>query len=79
MHRAALIALLAATEALAHPDHGGRAWISADLMHLLSEPDHLAMIIAPLVAGLAWIGRRVWLARLRERAARQGRSRSETG
>lgn len=56
MYRATLILLLFAGEALAHPDHGSGGWLSADLLHLLSEPDHLAMILAPLVVGLLWIG-----------------------
>ena len=55
MHRAALILLLCAGEALAHPDHGARGWLSAELLHLLSEPDHLAVILAPLVVGLVWV------------------------
>ena len=59
MHRASLIVLLYAGEALAHPDHGAAGWLSAELLHLLSEPDHLAMILAPLVIGLAWLTRRV--------------------
>jgi hydrogenase/urease accessory protein HupE len=58
MRRAILILLVCTSEALAHPDHGGRGWLSAQLSHLLSEPDHLAMILAPLVVGLAWIARR---------------------
>ena len=56
MHRASLILLFIAGEALAHPDHGASGWLSATLSHLLSEPDHLAMILAPLLlaAYLAW-------------------------
>ncbi len=55
MHRATLILFLSAGEALAHPGHGTGGWLSAELLHLLSEPDHLAMILAPLVVGLVWI------------------------
>jgi hydrogenase/urease accessory protein HupE len=55
MHRAALILLLCAGEALVHPDHGAGGWLSAQLLHLLSEPDHLAMILAPAVIGLVWL------------------------
>jgi len=58
MHRAGLILLLLAGEALAHPDHGASGWVSAALSHLLSEPDHLAMILAPLAIA-AWL---VWRA-----------------
>ena len=55
MQRASLIVLLYAGHALAHPDHGGGSWVSAQLSHLLSEPDHLAMILAPIMVGLGWI------------------------
>jgi hypothetical protein len=55
MPRAGLIMLFLAGEALAHPDHGGSGWVSAALSHLLSEPDHLAMILAPLAIA-AWLG-----------------------
>lgn len=58
MHRASLILLFLAGEALAHPDHGAGGWLSAALSHLLSEPDHLAMILAPLVVGAAWFALR---------------------
>ena len=55
MHRASLILLFLAGEALAHPDHGSGGWLSAAISHLLSEPDHLAVILAPLVViGLIW-------------------------
>jgi hydrogenase/urease accessory protein HupE len=69
MHRASLILFLYAGEVLAHPDHGASGWVSAALSHPLSEPDHLAMILAPIVVGLAWIAGR--MARLR--AKRQER------
>jgi hypothetical protein len=58
MSRAGLIMLIVAGEALAHPDHGSGGWLSAALSHLLSEPDHLAMILAPLVV-VAWIAWRL--------------------
>jgi hydrogenase/urease accessory protein HupE len=58
MHRASLILLLFAGEALAHPDHGSGGWLTATLSHLLSEPDHLALILAPLMIGLVWLIRR---------------------
>lgn len=66
MHRASLILLVYTGEALAHPDHGTGGWPSAALSHLLSEPDHLAMIIAPLVIGLAWIARRAVKSRIKQ-------------
>ena len=59
MHRASLILLAYTGKALAHPDHGAAGWLSAQMLHLLSEPDHLAIILAPLVLGLAWLARRV--------------------
>jgi hydrogenase/urease accessory protein HupE len=55
MHRASLILLFLAGEALAHPDHGSGGWLSAAISHLLSEPDHLAVILAPLVVGVVWL------------------------
>jgi len=67
MPRAGLMMLFFAGEALAHPDHGSGGWLSAALSHLLSEPDHLAMILAPLVLGLAWLARRVVTLRLKRR------------
>lgn len=70
MHRAALILLFFAGEAPAHPDHGAGGWLSAQLLHLLTEPDHLAMILAPLVVGLAWIARRAIQSRVRRERAR---------
>ena len=55
MHRASLILFFYAGGALAHPDHGSGGWLSAAISHLLSEPDHLAVILAPLVViGLIW-------------------------
>ena len=54
MHRAALILFLAAGAAHAHPGHG-----IAELWHLLTEPDHLAMLILPaVIAGGLWLRRR---------------------
>ena len=54
MHRASLILFFYAGGALAHPDHGSGGWLSAAISHLLSEPDHLAVILAPLVVAVAW-------------------------
>ena len=67
MHRASLILLVYTGEALAHPDHGAAGWLSAEWLHLLSEPDHLAMILAPLVLGLAWLARRVLTLRVNKK------------
>jgi hydrogenase/urease accessory protein HupE len=69
MHRASLILLFYAGGALAHPDHGTGGWLSAAVSHLLSEPDHLAMILAPLVVGILLVGRRAIKSR-----AKRGRS-----
>ncbi len=66
----ALLALLAAAPgtALAHPGehHGG---LLDALMHLLGEPDHLAMLLGALVAGLL-LARRSAAARARRQAGR---------
>ena len=59
MQRAGLMLLFFAGEALAHPDHGSGGWLSAALSHLLSEPDHLAIILAPLALGLVLLVRRL--------------------
>jgi hydrogenase/urease accessory protein HupE len=69
MHRAALIVLLSAGEALAHPDHGRGGWLSAELWHLLSAPDHLAMILLPVAVGAGWLLRRALRARATRRAS----------
>jgi MYXO-CTERM domain-containing protein len=56
MQRAAAVVLvLLSTFAHAHPGHA-----VADLWHLLTEPDHLAMFLLPLAAaaGLWWRSRR---------------------
>jgi hydrogenase/urease accessory protein HupE len=65
MHRASLILLFFAGEALAHPDHGSGGWLTAALSHLLSEPDHLAVILAPLVVAVAWLALRKKISRAR--------------
>ena len=70
MHRASLIMLVYTGEALAHPDHGVAGWLSAELLHLLSEPDHLAMILAPFLLGVIWIARVVRKARSATRSTR---------
>ena len=56
MRRAAAVVLvLSSTVAQAHPGHA-----VADLWHLLTEPDHLAMLLVPvaIAAGLWWRSRR---------------------
>ncbi len=59
MPRAVLITLfLFAGEALAHPGHGAGGWLSATLSHLLSEPDHLALLLLPVAIAAAWLLRR---------------------
>jgi len=67
MHRAAVIVLLSAGEALAHPDHGAGGWLSATLQHLLSEPDHLALIVLPVAIAAGWLLRRRLKTRLAKR------------
>ena len=53
-----LMLMAAAQAALSHPGHGPeRGWL-----HLLTEPDHLALMLAPPVIGvLVWL----WLRRRR--------------
>ena len=51
---ALIFSLLAASAAHAHPGHG-----IAGLWHLLTEPDHLALLLLPLAIGLGlWLSRR---------------------
>ena len=73
MHRASLILLLYTGETLAHPDHGAAGWLSAELLHLLSEPDHLAMIVAPVVIALGWIAWRARKVRAMRRYSKDGK------
>ena len=69
MHRVGLTMLFFAGEALAHPDHGSGGWLSATLSHLLSEPDHLAMILAPFALGAYLVWRAIRRANDRQRPA----------
>jgi hydrogenase/urease accessory protein HupE len=53
MSRLLLLGLAALTgPALAHPGTHHDAWM-ATLLHLLSEPDHLALALGAVVAGIA--------------------------
>ena len=57
---AGLLGLLPAG-ALAHPGHEGGGALGAVLWHMLTEPDHLAALAAPLVLAIglfAWLARR---------------------
>ena len=49
--RSVLMFFVASGNALAHPGHGPEAgWL-----HFLTEPDHLALLLAPaMIGGLAW-------------------------
>jgi hydrogenase/urease accessory protein HupE len=48
---AAVIMFLLSATALAHPGHG-----ISSLWHLLTEPDHLALIVMPVVVGgVLWL------------------------
>ena len=49
MRRAAVILLFFAGPVLAHPNHGGGSPLGAGLLHLLTEPDHLALLLLPLL------------------------------
>jgi len=56
MRRLILMTALAAGAAHAHPDHPTGLM---SLVHLLTEPDHLAMLLLPVViAGAIWFRRR---------------------
>jgi hydrogenase/urease accessory protein HupE len=71
MHRAAVIVFLFAGcvgGALAHPNHAGGSPLGAGLLHLLTEPDHLATLVLPLVVAVAIV---VGLRRRRSRRARR--------
>lgn len=66
MRFAAVILLLAVRSATAHPEHPGGAPLGADLLHLLTEPDHLALLLAPVALAVAlWRYRRKATARRR--------------
>ncbi len=52
MKRIFSLALLAPTAALAHPGGHDGLTLTAVLNHLASQPDHAAMILAALAAGL---------------------------
>lgn len=53
-----LAGLLAPALALAHPHHGGGSALGAGLLHLLSEPDHLAVLLVPVAIAAAWVWHR---------------------
>lgn len=48
---AGLLSAGAPVVALAHPGHHGSDWLEA-VMHLLTEPDHLSMILLAVVAAV---------------------------
>jgi len=56
MHRLIALMLFAATEALAHPQHAEGAW-SAPLAHLLSEPDHVLLLVVPALVAAIFLAR----------------------
>jgi hydrogenase/urease accessory protein HupE len=73
VRRAAAPALLAAVSAaLAHPGHDTAPTMGfvEGLLHLLTQPDHAAMLVLAVAAGVA--GARAWHAR---RVQRRGRAR----
>jgi hydrogenase/urease accessory protein HupE len=74
MHRAAVILLFCAGyggSALAHPNHAGGSPLGAGLLHLLTEPDHLAAIVLPLLVVAVIV---VGLRRRRTRRSRVDRA-----
>jgi len=71
MYRTALVSfLLFAQSALAHPNHAGGGPLGTGLLHLLTEPDHLAALLLPLVA----VGAVVIVLRLRARRSARGQA-----
>lgn len=70
----AALALLAPLAAQAHPQHAGGHPLGAGLAHLLSEPDHLALLLAPVVVAGVWAWRSRVLARRRAAGARVERA-----
>jgi hydrogenase/urease accessory protein HupE len=69
----AALALFCAVAARAHPQHPGGSPLDANLWHLLTEPDHLALLLAPLaLAGGIWL----WRRRMRAPGEREGRRKS---
>ncbi|WP_018412788.1 hypothetical protein [Methyloversatilis thermotolerans] len=57
---APLIALATSSAALAHPG-GHHGNVGSTLLHLMSEPDHIALLVAAAVAGglgALWMRRR---------------------
>jgi hydrogenase/urease accessory protein HupE len=79
MFRAAVILFLCAGgggAALAHPNHAGGSPLGAGLLHLLTEPDHLAMIGLPLVVAVAIV---VGLRRRRARRNEAAQARRRPG
>ncbi len=69
LHRliAGLLAVGVPVTALAHPGHHGSDWLQA-VMHLLTEPDHLGMILLAIVAA-AWGVRQLRRRNQRDRAS----------
>ena len=53
-------ATLLSDTAFAHPGSHHDAWY-ATILHILSEPDHLALLLAAIIAG--WAGARLMLRR----------------
>jgi len=50
MKRLIAFAALVPSAALAHPGDHSHAGVTANLRHLLTEPDHLAMLAAAVLA-----------------------------
>jgi hydrogenase/urease accessory protein HupE len=65
MRLVAVILVLVFRSASAHPEHPAGGPLGAGLMHLLGEPDHLAVLLLPLAAAAGLI--------LRVRRHRRGR------
>lgn len=47
-----LVLVIVSNAVLAHPEHAGGGAAGAGLAHLLSEPDHLALLLLPVVVAV---------------------------
>ena len=69
MYRTAVIVLFFAGPALAHPEHVGGSPLRSGLVHLLGGPDHLALLLPPLVV-LGGVGAMIRVLRRRAQHAK---------
>lgn len=65
-----LLLVIVSNAVLAHPEHAGGGAAGADLVHLLSEPDHLALLLLPAIVAFA-----IWRLRRAKSGTVRGRRR----